>query len=102
MPKARDVPYPYQFVYCLGAVMWFRNDLRMHDNEALAAANREGTSLLPVFCFDPREFGSGGAAASRGGPRPNTTGPYRAQCAHLLQNTLSDSCSMQVRVCTST
>ena len=28
--------------------MWFRNDLRMHDNEALAAADREGTSLLAV------------------------------------------------------
>ena len=32
----------------LAAVMWFRNDLRMHDNEALAAADREGTSLLAV------------------------------------------------------
>ena len=32
----------------LAVVMWFRNDLRMHDNEALAAADREGTSLLAV------------------------------------------------------
>ena len=32
----------------IAAVVWFRNDLRMHDNEALAAADREGSSLLAV------------------------------------------------------
>ena len=32
----------------VAAVVWFRNDLRMHDNEALAAADREGSSLLAV------------------------------------------------------
>lgn len=37
--------------------MWFRNDLRLHDHEALVAANQGGTSLLPVYCFDPREYG---------------------------------------------
>ena len=39
------------------AVVWFRNDLRIHDNEALAAANNEALSVLPVFCFDPVDFG---------------------------------------------
>lgn len=41
------------------ALLWFRNDVRLHDNEALAAANRHGSSLLPVYVFDPREFGDG-------------------------------------------
>lgn len=39
------------------AVVWFRNDLRLHDNQALASANAEGTSVLPVYIFDPRDYG---------------------------------------------
>jgi hypothetical protein len=38
------------------ALLWFRNDLRLSDNEALAAANA-ATSLVPVYIFDDREFG---------------------------------------------
>lgn len=52
--------------------MWFRNDLRVHDNEALAAANRDASSLLPIYCFDPREYGKTVNGI-------DTTGPYRAQ-----------------------
>ncbi|XP_052769683.1 cryptochrome DASH-like [Mya arenaria] len=33
-----------------------RNDLRIHDNEALLWANRNGTHLVPVYCFDPRHY----------------------------------------------
>ncbi len=34
--------------------MWFRSDLRMHDNAALAAADKEGSSLLAVrLSFSP-------------------------------------------------
>jgi len=38
------------------SILWFRNDLRIADNEALfyAAKSQE---LLPVYCLDPREFG---------------------------------------------
>ncbi|KAK9918887.1 hypothetical protein WJX75_007839 [Coccomyxa subellipsoidea] len=54
------------------AVMWFRNDLRVHDNQALAMALRDSTSLLPLYCFDPREYSSTVNGV-------NTTGPYRAQ-----------------------
>jgi deoxyribodipyrimidine photo-lyase len=40
------------------ALVWLRNDLRLHDNEALTKALRQATSVAPVFCFDPRQFGS--------------------------------------------
>ena len=28
-------------------MVWFRSDLRLHDNEALTAANEAGSSILP-------------------------------------------------------
>ena len=34
--------------------MWFRRDLRIEDNPALAAAARDG-SILPVFIWCPNE-----------------------------------------------
>lgn len=39
------------------AILWLRNDLRLHDNEALARAVRDAEYVLPIFCFDPRNFG---------------------------------------------
>jgi deoxyribodipyrimidine photo-lyase len=35
------------------AIVWFRNDLRVHDNEALHTALKEKMQILPLFCFDP-------------------------------------------------
>ncbi|MCO5569841.1 hypothetical protein L7F22_023555 [Adiantum nelumboides] len=40
------------------AIFWFRNDLRLLDNEALCNAWAASEALLPVFCFDPRQFGT--------------------------------------------
>ena len=37
-------------------IYWLRNDLRLHDNAALAALG-SSTALLPVYCFDPVAFG---------------------------------------------
>lgn len=38
--------------------MWFRSDLRMHDNAALAAADKEGSSLLAVrLPYSPDRLG---------------------------------------------
>ncbi len=37
-------------------LVWFRNDLRVHDNEILLEAVKRADSILPVFCFDPRYF----------------------------------------------
>ncbi|AES61765.1 putative (6-4)DNA photolyase [Medicago truncatula] len=53
------------------AIVWFRNDLRVHDNEALNTANNESISVLPVYCFDPADYGKSSSGFDK-------TGPYRA------------------------
>ncbi|GAB4829908.1 1,3-beta-glucanosyltransferase [Ancistrocladus abbreviatus] len=52
-------------------IVWFRNDLRVHDNECLNTANNESMSVLPVYCFDPRDYGKSSSGFDK-------TGPYRA------------------------
>ena len=52
-------------------LVWFRADLRLHDHEPLHAAVGASSSLLPVFVFDPRDFGKSPSGFDR-------TGPYRA------------------------
>ncbi len=37
-------------------LVWFRKDLRIHDNEILTEAVRKGDAVVPVYCFDPRQF----------------------------------------------
>lgn len=37
-------------------LVWFRNDLRLHDNEVLVEAIAKSDEILPVYCFDPRHF----------------------------------------------
>ncbi|HWZ17095.1 MAG TPA: DASH family cryptochrome [Mucilaginibacter sp.] len=37
-------------------LVWFRNDLRIHDNEILFEAARKADKVLPVYCFDPFYF----------------------------------------------
>jgi deoxyribodipyrimidine photo-lyase len=39
-------------------LVWFRNDLRIHDNEILLEATRKADNVLPVYCFDPFYFKS--------------------------------------------
>lgn len=53
-------------------LIWYRHDLRLHDHEALVQALRENAQIIPVYCFDPREF----AQTSFGFPK---TGVFRAQ-----------------------
>jgi len=38
------------------AIVWFRNDLRVLDNEVLFKAWVNSESVLPVYCVDPRLF----------------------------------------------
>ena len=52
-------------------IVWFRSDLRLDDNEALNRATAECSSVLPVYCFDPRDY-------SRSPQGYDRTGPYRA------------------------
>ncbi|WP_026946097.1 DASH family cryptochrome [Algoriphagus marincola] len=37
-------------------IVWFRNDLRVKDHEALHKACSSGAEVIPVYCFDPRHF----------------------------------------------
>jgi len=37
-------------------IVWFRQDLRLHDNESLLHALKSGVEVIPVFVFDERVF----------------------------------------------
>jgi deoxyribodipyrimidine photo-lyase len=53
-------------------LVWFRNDLRIHDNDILTEAVRKADKVLPVYCFDPFYFHKS--------PSGNTkTGEFRAR-----------------------
>lgn len=54
-------------------IVWFRQDLRLHDNEALTTALRMGEDVLPIYIFDERIF----KGETRFGFRK--TGKFRAQ-----------------------
>ncbi len=60
-------------MYKRRAVIWFRNDLRLHDNEALCEALKMADEVIPVYVFDERLF----KGSTRFGFRK--TGPYRAR-----------------------
>ncbi|MGF1588964.1 MAG: DASH family cryptochrome [Pleurocapsa sp.] len=53
-------------------LIWYRNDLRVHDLLALEEAVQQEAEIIPVYCFDDRTFGE----TSFGFPK---TGNYRAQ-----------------------
>ena len=54
------------------AIVWFRNDLRLHDNVTLTEAIRKSDKVYPVYCFDPRHFADTNLELPK-------TGTYRAQ-----------------------
>ena len=37
-------------------IVWFRQDLRLHDNVALTDAIKNGEEVIPVYVFDERVF----------------------------------------------
>jgi deoxyribodipyrimidine photo-lyase len=47
------------------AIAWFRRDLRLADNPALAAAARDHDAVAPVFCFEPALTGGRHASPNR-------------------------------------
>jgi deoxyribodipyrimidine photo-lyase len=68
------------------AIVWFRQDLRVHDNEALTDALKHADEIVPVFVFDERVFKG---KTHFGLPK---TGKYRAQfiieSVHDLRHTI--------------
>ncbi|MGF1570699.1 MAG: DASH family cryptochrome [Nodosilinea sp.] len=56
----------------MSVLVWLRNDLRLHDHQPLQAAIKTGQPVVPLYCFDPRQFGQ----TAFGFPK---TGAYRAQ-----------------------
>ncbi|KAG0453616.1 hypothetical protein HPP92_024920 [Vanilla planifolia] len=69
-------------------LVWLRCDLRVHDNEALTTASNESLSVLPVYLFDPRDYGKSSSGFDK-------TGPYRA--AFLLQSVTDLRSSLRAR-----
>jgi deoxyribodipyrimidine photo-lyase len=53
-------------------VVWLRNDLRLADHEPITRAVESGASVVPVYCLDPRHFGT----LPSGVPK---TGAFRAR-----------------------
>lgn len=78
-------------------IVWFREDLRLHDNEALSEALRTSEEVIPVFVFDERVFKG---QTKFGFPK---TGKHRAkfiiESIHDLRQSLKAvGCNLVVRV----
>lgn len=76
-------------------LIWYRNDLRLHDREAIHQALSEQAQIIPLYCFDPRKF----RQASFGFPK---TGGFRTQfllesIADLRQHWRSHGSDLLVR-----
>jgi deoxyribodipyrimidine photo-lyase len=76
-------------------LVWFRNDLRIHDNEILLEAVRKADKIVPVYCFDPYYFQKNVSGNSK-------TGSLRARfliesVADLRQNLKSIGADLIVR-----
>ena len=54
------------------AIIWFKTDLRLHDNETLVKAIAQNDQVIPVYCFDEQHF-----QHTTGGFRK--TGDFRTQ-----------------------
>lgn len=61
-------------------LVWFRNDLRLHDHQPLYAALRQAQQIVPLYCLDPRQFGHTSFGFAK-------TGAYRAK---FLLESLAD------------
>jgi len=55
------------------AIVWFRQDLRLHDNVAMLEAIHSAIEVIPVYVFDERFFG---VDSELGFPK---TGPHRTR-----------------------
>jgi deoxyribodipyrimidine photo-lyase len=37
-------------------IVWFKTDLRLHDNETLIKAIEENDAIIPIYCFNPQDL----------------------------------------------
>jgi len=69
------------------SIIWFRNDLRIRDNETLARAIAQSELIYPVYIFDPRFYNQTNLGFSR-------TGSHRLrflfESVSALRNSLRD------------
>ncbi|WP_250630923.1 DASH family cryptochrome [Rhodoflexus caldus] len=77
-------------------LVWLRNDLRLHDNEALYKAAVRTKNVVPFVCIDPRQFASTPLGFTK-------TGARRAQfllesVADLRQRLQSIGSNLVVRI----
>lgn len=49
----------------MNIIVWYRNDLRMHDHPALAAAINEGDAVIPVFILNSELLSGKDAGSNR-------------------------------------
>lgn len=54
------------------AIVWFKTDLRITDNEALLKATLQNESVIPIYCFDDSHFATTGYGLKK-------TGDFRGQ-----------------------
>ena len=62
------------------AIVWFKTDLRLHDNETLVKAIAQSETIIPVYCFDESHFKTTAFGFKK-------TGSFRTQ---FLQESLID------------
>ncbi|MFD0793523.1 DASH family cryptochrome [Mucilaginibacter litoreus] len=77
-------------------LVWFRNDLRIHDNEILSEAVRRADKVLPVYIFDPFYFKSDAPSGAK-------TGNFRARfqiesVANLRENLRKLNAELIIRI----
>eukprot|EP00238_Polyblepharides_amylifera_P008177 CAMPEP_0196586080 /NCGR_PEP_ID=MMETSP1081-20130531/53036_1 /TAXON_ID=36882 /ORGANISM="Pyramimonas amylifera, Strain CCMP720" /LENGTH=475 /DNA_ID=CAMNT_0041907837 /DNA_START=77 /DNA_END=1504 /DNA_ORIENTATION=- len=69
------------------SVVWFRCDLRIHDNEVIANAIEKSSFVIPLFIFDPRDFGKNSAGFEKTGP---DRAKFLLECVEDLRIQLRD------------
>ncbi|QHU99783.1 DASH family cryptochrome [Synechocystis sp. CACIAM 05] len=65
-------------------LVWFRNDLRLHDHEPLYRALKSGLAITAVYCYDPRQL----ARTPQGFVK---TGPWRSNFLQQSVQNLAES-----------
>jgi deoxyribodipyrimidine photo-lyase len=71
-------------------LLWLRRDLRCRDHPALAAALRDGQTVVPVFCLDRRLLNG----RHRSGPRTQ----FMLECLHDVDRSLRERGSRLVMI----